>query len=90
MDRGAAPRGARLVDVALRAGVSIATPPRVLNGPLRDHSSATADRVREAGEDLGYCVNANAQDLVKSRSGLVGVVVSDIADAHLRRFCAWV
>jgi LacI family transcriptional regulator len=68
-----------LSDVAARAGVSPATVSRVLNGnyPVAD---ATRRRVEKAVRDLDYVVNAHARALLHATSGLVGVIVNDIAD----------
>ncbi len=72
----------RLTDVATRAGVSLATASRVLNGSLRSPAEAIAGRVRAAADELGYVANAQAQALARSSTGLVGVVVHDISDPY--------
>ena len=72
----------RLTDVALRAGVSLATASRVLNGSLRSPAEAIAVRVRAAADELGYVANAQAQALARSATGLVGLVVHDISDPY--------
>lgn len=72
----------RLTDVAVRAGVSLATASRVLNGSLRSPAEAIAIRVRAAADELGYVANAQAQALARSATGLVGLVVHDISDPY--------
>ncbi|MEE1617754.1 LacI family DNA-binding transcriptional regulator [Brachybacterium sp. J153] len=72
----------RLSDVAQDAGVSLATASRVLNGSARVPGKAVADKVRASAEKLGYVPNAQAQALARSRSGLIGLVVHDIADPY--------
>lgn len=73
----------RLVDVAARAGVSLATASRVINGSRRRvPAEAIAARVRIAAEELGYVANAQAQALARSSTGLIGIVVHDIADPY--------
>ncbi len=72
----------KLTEVARQAGVSLATASRVLNGSARTPAPAIADRVRAAAEDLGYVANAQAQALARSSTGLVGLVVHDIADPY--------
>lgn len=66
-------------DVALRAGVSVATVSRVLN-----NSAVTREETRlcvlQAIEALGYRPNANAQALASQTSDTVGVVVMDVSD----------
>ena len=72
----------RLQDVATRAGVSQATASRVLNGSSRVPGEGVADRVRAAAAELGYVANAQAQALARSSTGLIGLVVHDIADPY--------
>ncbi|MET3718595.1 MULTISPECIES: LacI family DNA-binding transcriptional regulator [unclassified Arthrobacter] len=71
-----------LTDVARLAGVSPATASRVLNGSARKPGQDIADRVRKAADSLGYIPNAQAQGLAKSSSGLIGLIVHDIADPY--------
>lgn len=71
-----------LQDVATRAGVSQATASRVLNGSARVPGTGVADRVRAAARELGYVPNAQAQALARSSTGLIGLVVHDIADPY--------
>ncbi|MBS4101442.1 LacI family DNA-binding transcriptional regulator [Tsukamurella paurometabola] len=71
-----------LQDVAQRAGVSQSTASRVLNGSSRVPRADVADRVRAAALELGYVPNAQAQALARSSTGLLGVVVHDIADPY--------
>ena len=71
-----------LRDVAERAGVSITTVSRILNGretgvPIRDD---TRQRILAAAEELGYRPNMLARALRGSRSQLLGVIVRDISD----------
>ncbi len=71
-----------LQDVAVRAGVSQATASRVLNGSARIPGEGVADRVRAAARELGYVPNAQAQALARSSTGLLGLIVHDIADPY--------
>lgn len=71
-----------LAEVAHSAGVSPATASRVLNGSARTPGTDIAERVRKAAESLGYIPNAQAQSLAKSSSGLIGLIVHDIADPY--------
>jgi LacI family transcriptional regulator len=61
-------------DVAARAGVSIATVSRVLNG-RPDVAPATRELVQRHVRDLGFTSNRNARALTGKRTGLVGLVV---------------
>jgi DNA-binding LacI/PurR family transcriptional regulator len=68
---------AGLEDVARHAGVSPITVSRV----IRNHPSvrpATAERVRQAIDELGYIPNAAARGLKQSRSGLIALVVTNM------------
>lgn len=74
--------GPTLNSVAQRAGVSLATASRVLNGSNRKPAEQVSERVRRAAVELGYTPNAQAQALARSVSGLIGLVVHDIADPY--------
>jgi LacI family transcriptional regulator len=65
-------------DVARRAGVSLSTVSQVLNGRPGYASPATRDRVLSTARELGYRPNALARGLVTSRTGTLGVVITDI------------
>ena len=71
-----------LSEVARAAGVSPATASRVLNGSARTPGADIAERVRTAAATLGYIANAQAQALARSSSGLLGLIVHDIADPY--------
>ncbi|MFQ4148944.1 LacI family DNA-binding transcriptional regulator [Arthrobacter sp. LAPM80] len=72
----------KLTEVARHAGVSLATASRVLNGSARKPAAGIAERVQAAATELGYVANAQAQALARSTTGLVGLVVHDIADPY--------
>jgi LacI family transcriptional regulator len=73
-----------IADVAQAAGVSIATVSRVLSpGPVPHPVRAdTADRVREAARRLNFIPSPLARGLAARRSGLIGLIVPDLADPH--------
>lgn len=73
---------ATLAEVAARAGVSMATASRVLNGSTRSVRSVLRQRVIEAAQDLHYVPNAHAQALVRANTSLVGVIVHDVSDPY--------
>src|SRR5487761_1141998 len=52
---------------------------RYLNGQLRV-SPATEERMLDAVRDLGYVPNAQAQNLARRRSGVIGFVVPEIGN----------
>lgn len=70
-------RAAAAIDVARRAGVSIATVSRVINqvGPVRDE---TRHRVEQAARDLDYSPNSFARSLALRSSKTIGVVVPSL------------
>lgn len=71
-----------LADVARRAGVSIATASRALNGSRHPVSTAVRERVLEAAKEIGYAPSALARALVTRRSRIIGVIVGDIVDPY--------
>lgn len=71
----------RLVDVAERAGVSLATASRALSG--RDGvSEEVADRVRQVSRELGYVANPFARTLAGGSTPTVGLVVHQVDDPY--------
>lgn len=68
---------ANIQDVAKRAGVSIATVSRVLNGTVTVNPQA-AERVRAAAQALQYRPNHAARALRASRAMIIGLLISDI------------
>lgn len=71
-----------LYEVARHAGVSLATASRVLNGSSRRPGDAISERVRASAAELGYIANAQAQGLAKKNSGMLGLILHDIADPY--------
>ena len=70
-------RTTTLSDVARRAGVSIATASKALNG-RGDVAPATRARVTEAADALSFTPNAMARGLLAGRTGTVGLLTSDL------------
>ncbi|MFI1252785.1 LacI family DNA-binding transcriptional regulator [Streptomyces netropsis] len=67
---------ANIKDVAERAGVSVATVSRVLNG--RSPVAETRERVLAAVHELGYRPNVVARSLRTARTRTLGLVISDL------------
>ena len=68
-------------DVAREAGVGLMTVSRVINRvPGNKFSEATAQRVQDAIKLLGYEPNHVARSLRGQRSGVIGLVTTNIAD----------
>ena len=66
-------------EVAKRAGVSIATVSRVVNG-LASVDKKLAKRVWKAIDELGYVPNQQARALVSGRSRTLGLLISEITN----------
>jgi DNA-binding LacI/PurR family transcriptional regulator len=66
-------------EVASRAGVSVATVSRTING-VRPVSPEIAARVWQAIAEVGYVPNTQARALVSGRSRILGLIVSDITN----------
>ncbi|WP_243109352.1 LacI family DNA-binding transcriptional regulator [Anaerophilus nitritogenes] len=66
-------------DVAKRAGVSISTVSRVINGS-KPVSSEIRQKVLQVIEETGYRPNPVARSLVMKKSQLIGVVIPDISN----------
>ncbi|MFZ0088091.1 MAG: LacI family DNA-binding transcriptional regulator [Solirubrobacteraceae bacterium] len=73
---------ASLADIAERAGVSIATASRVLNGSRHPVSAPMRKLVLDAAAELGYSPSPVAQALVTRTSRILGVIVGDIVDPY--------
>ncbi len=86
---------ATIIDVAKKAGVSVATVSRVVNGnyPVKEN---TRQRVQDAIDELQYVPNIQARELNMKRSSSIGVVVPSLynmffaevingIEEHLRR-----
>jgi DNA-binding LacI/PurR family transcriptional regulator len=75
------PGAVTLHDVAVAAGVTIATASRSLTGAYGVHPE-TRKRVLEAAEKLQYKPNRFARALVTGRSNVIGLVVSDVRNPY--------
>ena len=66
-----------IVDVAEKAGVSVATASRALSG--RGYASeAVRERVKQAARQLNYRMNASARNLKVRRTHTIGLLITDI------------
>lgn len=84
--RGGRLAGARptMKDVATRAGVALKTVSRVVNGEP-GVTPATATRVLDAIEDLGFRRNESARLLRTGRTSALGLIADDFGDADTAR-----
>lgn len=72
-------RDITIYDVARAAGVAPSTVSRAFSRPGRVNS-ATAERIRQVADDLGYRANPLARALSTSRSLMIALMVSDVAN----------
>jgi LacI family transcriptional regulator len=77
-----------LQDVADRAGVSLTTASRVVNGGARRVGPLLSERVHQAVAELGYTANLQARAVATGQSTMVGVIVHDIADPYFSSIAA--
>ena len=82
---------ATLSDVARRAGVSLSTASRALNGS-RDRivRPDLAAKALQAAHELNYVPNAAAQTMARGRSMTVALIVGDIQDPYFSSIAAGV
>jgi LacI family transcriptional regulator len=69
-------RSSTLTEVAQRAGVSLTTASKAINGQSRV-SEATRARVLKAARELSFTPNPMARSLISGRSGTVGLIIVD-------------
>lgn len=77
---GERPDVVTLRDVAKAAGVSVSTVSRVLDDRVAPSRSATAVRVREIAQQLGYRRNTFASNLRRGATATIGVLVPRLSD----------
>ncbi|MCO7219468.1 LacI family DNA-binding transcriptional regulator [Klenkia sp. PcliD-1-E] len=83
------PRRARAVDVAARAGVSVATVSFVVNGKAEGRvSPATRLRVLDAIAALGYVTDASARALATGRRRQVALLAHDMTNPFTAQVAA--
>ena len=71
-----------IVDVALKAKVSIATVSRVVNNSPHKVNSATRKKVLAAIQELDYRPNALAKGLLMKKTMTVGIIIPDISNPY--------
>ncbi len=73
---------ANILDVALKAGVSIATVSRVVNKSDHKVNPTTRERVLEAVRELDYRPNALAKGLLMKKTMTIGIIIPDISNPY--------
>ncbi|MCB1970785.1 MAG: LacI family DNA-binding transcriptional regulator [Geminicoccaceae bacterium] len=86
--RSGARRQVSLTTVAERAGVSIATVSRVVNGVANKASVDTIARVRAAIDELGYRPSGAGQALRRRESRIVAVIAANLANPAMSAITA--
>jgi len=71
-----------ILDVALKAKVSIATVSRVVNDSSHKVNSTTRKNVLNAVKELDYRPNALAKGLLKKKTMTVGIIIPDISNPY--------
>ena len=69
-------------DIALRCGVSVATVSKALSGQT-DIGRETAEKIRQAADEMGYMTNAAARALRTNRTYNIGVLFVDPRNSGL-------
>src|SRR4030095_3230177 len=68
-------------DVASKAGVSVTTVSRVLNGK-DDISEETLTRVQAVVQELGYATSLAARGMRSHRTNVIGLILHDVASIY--------
>lgn len=71
-----------IYDISEKAGVSIATVSRIINGSSKV-SPKTRDKVRAVIDEYGYTPNAFARGLGKNSMNTIGILCADSSDPYL-------
>jgi LacI family transcriptional regulator len=75
------PKAVTIRDVASKAGVSVTTVSRVLNGK-DDISEETTKKVLAVVQDLGYASSLAARGMRSHRINLIGLILHDVASPY--------
>jgi LacI family transcriptional regulator len=68
---------ATIKDIAKKAGVSVTTVSRALNG-YDDVNEETRKKIKKVAQELSYSPNAVARSLVSKKTRTIGLIISDI------------
>lgn len=83
-------RKTTIYDISAKAEVSASTVASVMNGSWekRRITEATANRVRQIADELGYTINLQARGLRVSNSGLVGMILPMLDNRYFSSLAA--
>lgn len=85
-----------LKDIAERAGVSMMTVSRVMNGNQGKVSEKTAKKIRSIAEEMEYIPNSQARSLAAKSSKIIAVILRDssiynpLADSYSSTFLGYI
>lgn len=71
-----------LKDIAEKAGVSMMTVSRVINGNQGKVSEKTAAKIRTLADEMGYIPNSSARNLAANSSKIIAVVLRDSPESN--------
>lgn len=82
----------KLVDIAKELDVSIGLVSIVLNGKAKENriGDVMANKVIKKAEELGYRGNQFARGLKTGKSGIIGLLVADIANPYFGRMARYI
>jgi LacI family transcriptional regulator len=75
------PKKVTIRDVAGKAGVSVSTVSRVLNGK-DDISEETIEKVQAVVQELGYATSLAARGMRSHRTNVIGLIITDVASPY--------
>lgn len=78
-------RAVTIHDIATKAGVSITTVSRVVNGN-KNVSKKTKKKVQQIIDEMGYVPNETARSLVMQTSKTIGLLIPDILNTYYAEF----
>lgn len=64
-----------LKDIAKKAGVSVMTVSRVVNGNHSKVSAQTAERIQKIVDEMGYVPNYSARSLISKKTNIVAIIL---------------
>ncbi|MCT4589143.1 MAG: LacI family transcriptional regulator [Carboxylicivirga sp.] len=82
----------KLVDIAAKLNVSVGLVSLVLSGKAKENriSEAMAKKVIETANEMGYSVNQLARGLRTGKSGIIGLLVADIANPYFGKMARFI
>lgn len=82
--------GVTIKDISKAAGVSIASVSNVLNGNYGFVSESTKNKILKIAKELNYKPNRLARGLVKNKTNIIGLIITDIANPFFGELAKWI